>query len=188
MTGPSEERLAEWQRLAGEATEGPWGWGGSGVAGGEGGEVLIAKTDWSDVEGLSVEVMDRNRRNGRFIAAAREAVPALLADRAALAARLAEVERNLDWFGEREAKVHRLYTETRHRAEQAEAERDDARSALGRVEDYVTTVERIHNAYRHLVMDTDEDRERHARLIDVADRALALSRAALRGEAGEGRA
>jgi hypothetical protein len=81
------------------------------------------------------------------------------ADRAALAARLAEVE----------------------------GERDAARAAVGRVEDYVTTVERIHAAYRHLVMDTDEDRERHARLVDVADRALAQARAALRGEAGEGR-
>jgi hypothetical protein len=176
MTGPSEEQIAEWQRLADEATPGPWGWGGSGVAGGECGEVLIAKTDWSDVEGLSAEVLNRNRDNGRFIAAAREAVPALIA-------RLAEVEGEVERWKSMADSHWDLH-------EQAAAERDEARAVVGRVEALInlTSCHLQPSTEHHCLELLGATFRNGAEWTEDMCCLPCRLRAALRGEAGEGRA
>lgn len=57
--------------------------------------------------------------------------------------------------------------------------REAVEAALGPVSRYVELVARVHEVYRHLVMDTEEDRAIHARHIETADKALALARAAI---------
>lgn len=57
--------------------------------------------------------------------------------------------------------------------------REQAEARVAAVEGYVSAVSKIHAAYRNLVMDTPDDRALHARLIEVADRALSGARAAL---------
>lgn len=52
----------------------------------------------------------------------------------------------------------------------------DVMFAGAEVATYIEAVAKIHEAYRHLVMDTPEDQEHHARLIGIADRALAAAR------------
>lgn len=99
MSVTPEER-AEWRRLADAATTGPWEAYGITVA---------ARTDPGDCMGCSgllspahlpenhiVEVAEANIPDARFIAAAREAVPALLD---ALDAADAELDRLHSWRG-----------------------------------------------------------------------------------------
>lgn len=55
----------------------------------------------------------------------------------------------------------------------------DALARLSKASKYVDLVATVHDTYRHLVMDSDADREIHRRQIEVADRALALARGGL---------
>ena len=93
------EEIARIRALAEAATPGPWVLNDPSTRDGTSGEIEII--DGQDEPAAIVEWFDSESalgagRNARFIAAARTAVPLLLADRAALAASLAEVEARRD--------------------------------------------------------------------------------------------
>lgn len=136
MTGPSEEQLREWQRLADEATPGPWSAADEhGLLGPDASPAWCVSQmrpgyeSMSPTEGYIGDVAEtslggRNAMdepNAAFIAAAREAVPALLADRAALAARLAEVEGEVERWRSAFHQAGADASGALDRAEQAEA-------------------------------------------------------------------
>lgn len=100
--------------------------------------------------------------------------PAVVRLTAAERKELASLSPNGGFYIELAETVERILS-SRFAAAEARAER---------AREYVKMVAKIHEAYRHLVMDTDEDRATHARLVEVADKSLALARAALAARDG----
>lgn len=73
----SEKQLVEWERLANEATDGPWVYGENNC------DVydVYSEHDPEDVDAVCSDMLFPNSKNdAAFIAAAREAVPRLIAE------------------------------------------------------------------------------------------------------------
>ncbi len=122
-------------------TDGPWVWkrakiGGDCAIGPIG---IVMAESFADIRKAGECANDEAAANARFIAAARDLVPALAAERDALAARLAEVE----VYGD---KTYAALHGHRCRADDAEAERDTALAQVAVVYDVEAVACAIYSA------------------------------------------
>jgi hypothetical protein len=73
MTIPTPKQVANWKRIAEAASDGPWEWSGDSAY------VTCQNPDYEDKRGPLARIESCRREDNEFIAAAREAVPALIA-------------------------------------------------------------------------------------------------------------
>jgi hypothetical protein len=135
MTNPIDTSAEAVAKMLGGVTPGPWWvvedrstWGWVEV---DGPSIKIASptaaTDLTDMDAQT------RRAEARFIAYAREAVPALAAERDALAARVAELESDRDLLSLRYSQEGQIADTERARAEAAEAENARLRNVIFRL-------------------------------------------------------
>lgn len=142
MTEPTPDQLAEWRRLADEATEGPWeAYSLPAVPPGQWQMVGVGQVD--NEMGHRIEVMFDD--DAAFIAGARTAVPVLLDEVERLRGALEDMTR--------EARLSRESTEKAvRRAEAADAERDMGRMALD-------AIARERNTWARQLADMQDERD-----------------------------
>lgn len=87
----TEQQIAEWEKLSDAATPGPWGRAGTEVTAKSIGYASVCDTETDN---------DKMCENAAFIAASREAIPALIADLREARAKLAEAEKDAQRYSQ----------------------------------------------------------------------------------------